>query len=156
MRDCPKGYISKQEFSAIYKNYFPFGDSTKYASMIFQLIDIDQNNEIDFEEFIQALNVSAKGTVEERLEVSFKLFDLDEDDRISPAEMLAVVDSIYRMVGPTQVLSEDEDTPNKRVEKVFRLMDKDHDGFLSKQEFLDGARNDPMIMNSLNLYAGMV
>lgn len=51
------------------------------------------------------------------------MFDLDEDGFISQAEMLAIVDSIYRMVGQTQVLPDDEATATLRVQKVFRLMD---------------------------------
>ena len=44
--------------------------------------------------------------------------------------MLAIVDSIYRMVGQTQVLPEDEATAPLRVDKVFRLMDLVHDNEL--------------------------
>jgi Ca2+-binding EF-hand superfamily protein len=51
------------------------------------------------------------------------MFDLDEDGFISQAEMLAIVDSIYRMVGQSQPLPEDEATAPMRVEKVFKLMD---------------------------------
>lgn len=57
---------------------------------------------------------------------SFRLFDLDEDGYISQAEMLAIVDSIYRMVGQVQPLPVDESTATMRVEKVFRLMDLVH------------------------------
>jgi Ca2+-binding EF-hand superfamily protein len=61
--------------------------------------------------------------MEEKLAWSFKLFDLDEDGYISKAEMLAIVDAIYRMVGHAQELPDDEATATLRVEKVFRLMD---------------------------------
>ena len=61
--------------------------------------------------------------MEEKLAWSFKLFDLDEDGYISKAEMLAIVDAIYRMVGQAQVMPDDEATATLRVEKVFRLMD---------------------------------
>ena len=35
------------------------------------------------------------------------MFDLDEDGVISKAEMLAIVDSIYRMIGDTDKLQEE-------------------------------------------------
>ncbi|KAJ2993715.1 hypothetical protein HDV02_002118 [Globomyces sp. JEL0801] len=108
IKDCPKGSLQKQDFLRIYKDYFPFGDY------------VDKNGVLDFEEFIKSIDISARGTIEER---SFKLFDLDEDGYISQAEMLAIVDSIYRMVGQTNDLPDDEKTPTDRVEKVFRLMD---------------------------------
>jgi hypothetical protein len=67
-KDFPKGYIEKQEFHLIYKQYFPFGDPLKYASFVFDFLDIDNDGKLSFEEFIVSLDVSAKGTTEEKLE----------------------------------------------------------------------------------------
>ena len=38
--------------------------------------------------------------------------------------MLRIVDAIYQMVGTMVTLPADEDTPEKRVNKIFTLMDK--------------------------------
>jgi Ca2+-binding EF-hand superfamily protein len=89
-------------------------------------------------------------------EGSFSLFDLDEDGMISRAEMLAIVDSIYRMIGDTDKLAEDERTAIARVDKIFHTMDVDKDGYLSKQEFLDGGKQDPIVLNALNFYADLL
>ena len=53
-------------------------------------------------------------------------------------------------------LPEDEATPEKRVRKIFRMMDKDENGYLDKDEFREGSMKDESIVSALSLYDGMV
>lgn len=174
LKDCPSGMLTKEEFQKIYKQFFPFGDPSSFADYVFNVFDADKSGSIDFKEFICALSVTSRGKMEDKLDWAFQLYDIDGDGKISYEEMLSIVEAIYKMVSlltyfvwlrranqPSQVgsmvkLPEDEDTPEKRVRKIFRMMDKDENGSLDMAEFKEGSKRDETIVSALSLYDGLV
>jgi Ca2+-binding EF-hand superfamily protein len=91
------------------------------------------------------------------------LYDIDKDGFITYDEMLQIVSSIYKMTGQMVKLPADEDTPEKvgrliyqiylftiqnlqRVDKIFRNMDRDKDAKLTYDEFVEGSKQDPTIV----------
>ncbi|GJJ75724.1 neuronal calcium sensor 1 [Entomortierella parvispora] len=156
IKDCPSGELDKTEFQKIYKQFFPFGDPSTFADYVFNVFDSNKNGKIEFKEFIVALSVTSRGDLEDKLQWAFQLYDIDNDQTITFNEMLSIVDAIYKMVGTMVKLPPDEDTPHKRVSKIFALMDKDSDGRLTFEEFKEGSMKDPTIVQALSLYDGLV
>lgn len=149
MKDCPSGQLHQEEFERIYQQFFPFGDPSKFAAFVFKVFDKNADGCISFKEFITALSITSRGTLDEKLEWAFSLYDLDKDGYITRDEMLHIVESIYRMVGKMVDLPEDEDTASKRVDKIFQKMDKNDDGRLTMEEFREGSKCDPWIVQAL-------
>ncbi|KAG6809286.1 Neuronal calcium sensor 1 [Tricholoma furcatifolium] len=150
-KDCPSGHLNKEEFGRIYKQFFPFGDPGDFADYVFNVFDGDKSGTIDFTEFICALSVTSRGRLEEKLKWAFQLYDIDKDGTITYDEMLQIVQSIYKMTGEMVKLPPDEDTPEKRVDKIFRNMDRDKDARLTFEEFVEGSKQDPTIVQASNL-----
>jgi len=155
-KDCPDGRLDQDEFSRIYKQFFPSGYPSDFSTYMFGLFDTNNDGFIDFEEFITALSVTGRGSFDEKTTWAFKLYDIDKDGVISRAEMLQIVQSIYKMTGGVIKLPPDEDTPEKRTDKIFRMMDMDNNGTLSYEKFAEGSKRDPHIMKAISLYDGLL
>ena len=67
------------------------------------------------------LSVLARGTVEEKLEWAFGLYDIDGDGVIGRDEMLNIVTSIYDMIGKCAVPSVDETAIVEHVDNIFQV-----------------------------------
>ena len=157
LRDCPLGQLSEEEFVKVYKQFFPFGDPTDYCHYLFRVFDLDNSKYIDFKEFIIALSITSRGTEEQKINWSFKMYDYKKEGKIGYKEILPIVRATYKMVGPMVELPEDQQTPEARVDRYFQLLGKDKNtDKLDLNDFKKLAQLDSGIAAALNSYLGLV
>ena len=75
------------------------------------------------------------------------MYDSDGNGKIDKKEMEKIIVAIYDLIGETNRKGENE--PKKRVELIFKKIDKDNNGYLSKDEFVEGCIGDPILMKFL-------
>ncbi|XP_047590079.1 guanylyl cyclase-activating protein 2 isoform X1 [Lutra lutra] len=115
-----------------------------------------QDNTIDFLEYVAALNLVLRGTLEHKLKWTFKIYDKDCNGHIDRRELLDIVEAIYKLKKACRVEMECERqeqmlTPEEVVDRIFLLLDENGDGQLSLNEFMEGARRDKWVMKMLQM-----
>jgi len=138
-------------------------DDSPFVERLFTLLDVNHDGTIDLQEFVVGLSVLCKGTVEEKLELSFKAYDIDGSGTISKDELAAMFKSAwisgFRALCATHGnddLSMDdlnefsEEMATLFAENAFETLDTNGDGMLSFEEFKEFAMAEPKITATLN------
>lgn len=113
-----------------------------FLKRLFAAFGGNEDKSIDFSEFVDGLSIFIKGTPEEKLKLSFKLYDLDKDGYISKEELEKV------MLQLSQVLSKNEDQSEEiqnAIDFMFQDFDLDGDGKLSFNEYKLSAIKEPLV-----------
>nr|XP_023694310.1 calsenilin-like isoform X2 [Paramormyrops kingsleyae] len=154
--ECPSGLVDEETFKTIYSQFFPQGDATTYAHFLFNAFDVDRNGSIRFEDFVIGLSVLLRGSVTEKLNWAFNLYDINKDGYITKEEMLAIMKSIYDMMGRYTYPTVRDDAPSEHVEKFFQKMDRNRDGVVTIDEFIETCQKDENIMSSMQLFENVI
>ncbi|CAG5109983.1 Oidioi.mRNA.OKI2018_I69.chr2.g4441.t1.cds [Oikopleura dioica] len=132
MWDCPAGELSREDFIDIYASFFEKGDACDFANIIFKVFDINGDGTIDFEEFLSALSITSKGTMDEKLEWAFQVYDVDNTGTINREKMKQIVRAMITMAG--------DKNPQE----------DDGNGMLSKEDFISAAKRGEGIIQALS------
>ncbi|XP_076846440.1 Kv channel interacting protein 3a, calsenilin isoform X5 [Brachyhypopomus gauderio] len=154
--ECPSGLVDEETFKTIYSQFFPQGDATTYAHFLFNAFDLDRNGSIRFEDFVIGLSVLLRGSVTEKLNWAFNLYDINKDGYITKEEMLLIMKSIYDMMGRYTYPTVRDDAPFEHVEKFFQKMDRNRDGVVTIEEFIETCQKDDNIMSSMQLFENVI
>ena len=76
------------------------------------------------------------------------MYDVDGNGFIELSEMMKLVKSIFQMMNNTNAHRAHLD-PVERAKAIFKLMDRDGDGRVSREEFISTCAADPKILNLL-------
>jgi len=150
-QECPTGLVDEDAFKAIFAQFFPQGDATQYAHYVFNTIKQNASGQISFEEFLGILSKVSRGSIQEKLQWIFGLYDLNGDGLITKNEMLDVVTSIYEMLGRNTTPQVEENSAKEHVERIFHQIDMNQDGVVTIDELVEWCSRDERILQSLEM-----
>ncbi|TEA23002.1 hypothetical protein DBR06_SOUSAS13110045, partial [Sousa chinensis] len=127
-------------------------DASTYAHYLFHAFDTTQTGSVKFEDFVTALSILLRGTVHEKLRWTFNLYDINKDGYINKEEMMDIVKAIYDMMGKYTYPVLKEDTPRQHVDVFFQKMDKNKDGIVTLDEFLESCQEVRRDLGAENFY----
>ncbi|KAG8591562.1 hypothetical protein GDO81_000217 [Engystomops pustulosus] len=107
-------------------------------------------------DFVMGLSTLLRGTIQEKLNWAFNLYDINKDGYITKEEMLDIMKAIYDMMGKCTYPLVREDTPKQHVENFFQKMDINKDGVVTIEEFIESCQKDENIMCSMQLFENVI
>lgn len=149
--DCPNGYVNEETFKSIYGQFFPLGDVNNYAHFLFRAFDCDEDGQINFEQFIITLSTLLRGSLEDRLKWTFRLYDVNDNGYLTREEMALIIKSIYSMLGKgTHNFTEKH--CEQHASDIFSKFDTHQNGIITIEEFCDTCSKDESIMASMRVF----
>uniref|UniRef100_T1J5U2 EF-hand domain-containing protein n=1 Tax=Strigamia maritima TaxID=126957 RepID=T1J5U2_STRMM len=148
-QECPSGIVNEETFKSIYAQFFPQGDVSHYAEYVFKTFDHDHSGAISFEDFVVGLSVLSRGSLNEKLQWTFNLYDINGDGFITKDELYDIVTSIYDLVGNKFEANMEETATRNHVDRVFQMLDLNKDGVITMDEFIDSLSKDAGVVKSL-------
>ncbi|XP_041838346.1 Kv channel-interacting protein 2-like isoform X1 [Melanotaenia boesemani] len=154
--ECPSGIVNEETFKTIYSQFFPQGDSSMYAHFLFEAFDTHNHGSVNFEDFVVSLSIILRGSMTDKLNWAFNLYDLNKDGCITREEMTDIMHSIYDMMGKYTYPSMKDSAPKEHVDSFFQKMDKNNDGVVTIEEFLETCQKDVNIMQSMHMFDNVI
>ncbi|XP_029287736.1 Kv channel-interacting protein 2-like [Cottoperca gobio] len=154
--ECPSGVVNEETFKSIYSQFFPHGDSTMYAHFLFEAFDTHSNGSVSFEDFVVSLSIILRGSITDKLNWAFNLYDLNKDGCITREEMTDIMRSIYDMMGKYTYPCMRDNASKEHVDTFFQKMDKNNDGVVTIEEFLETCQKDESIMQSMHMFDNVI
>ncbi|EFO14044.2 hypothetical protein LOAG_14480 [Loa loa] len=91
--------ICRESFRNIYANIFPHGDAEQFADLIFDNIVCQHAEYVTFTDFIMAYSILSRGTMEEKLNWMYKLYDPRNTGKIEWEQIFRIITATDDLIG---------------------------------------------------------
>ncbi|XP_072551236.1 guanylyl cyclase-activating protein 2-like [Salminus brasiliensis] len=150
--ECPSGKLHLHEFKRIFGiTSNSTAEESAYMENVFRSFDANNDNTIDFMEYVAALHLVLRGRLEDKLKWSFKVYDRDGNGKLDKQEVKHLIKIIYKLRQHDRQHDTEKLSPDQICDRIFELLDQNNDGQISLQEFIEGAQKDKWVLEQLRL-----
>jgi len=162
----PTGELTKTEF--VRDNVDFRGGTPAFWEKIFDNLDQDRDGKVSMQEYLTALSMHMKAPLDDRLAYVFGIFDSDGSGCLDRKEVRSLVGTLFnevqleggigkssaRSVHPSVAALQEKvnaSDPVAVANELFDKMDRNKDGEVSLEEFVDACHSDPLIRSMFTL-----
>ncbi|KJH44132.1 EF hand [Dictyocaulus viviparus] len=146
----PNAVINKEILREKFAELFPHGDVELYSDLLFDSFDNDGNGTINFQEFVKALSVLCRGTLDEKLNWLYKFYDPKGKGEITWHRLFHVITAMDDLMGKKARPISTREQRAQHAHKVFQKFDIGKRGHISKEDFLTVCKTDQHILESMS------
>lgn len=106
---------------------------------------------ITFADYAHALSNLLRGSVEEKIDFVFRLYDLNNDNVITLDELSKIFFAVYRLLGDNVNLKHDQLTYEAQAEKLYNKIDLKQTGSITREQFHEYCIKDTTIVDTIKM-----
>ncbi|XP_058832738.1 calaxin-like [Topomyia yanbarensis] len=133
--------VGRHQLDMVFDMAFGISDGVTVAR-IYNALDKGVTSHVTMEQWVLMLSLFLRGTIDEKIDHCFKVYDIGGEGVIRREHMLVLLKGSF-----VKEHEEDADEENKDLaEIILRKLDMDRDGAISRNDFREAVRKEPEFM----------
>ncbi|CAJ0583618.1 unnamed protein product, partial [Mesorhabditis spiculigera] len=146
----PNAVINRENVREKFAELFPQGDIEHYADLLFDTFDDDGSGVINFQEFVRALSVLCRGTMDEKLNWLYKVYDPKNKGEITWHRLFYVITATDDLIGRKARPATSREQRAERANLIFEKFDLGKKGRITKADFFTVCKTDRQVLDSIS------
>lgn len=144
------GRLSREEFR---DGLGSLGMDVEFAAILFNAFDTNGDGNISKDEFLTAMAVMLHpDDTEQQVSMAFDAYDTNKDGKLDLQEITQVIRAMFAAMVKLGIRKVNaEPTPESAAAGLFRAMDVDAKGYVTKENYLWLARENPDLLKKIGL-----
>ncbi|CAF1546533.1 unnamed protein product [Didymodactylos carnosus] len=150
LQQCPDDTqtMNKEQFCKFYRELRPQENVNRLSECVFRAFDLNGDHGVSFTEFLMAFFATTEAPLEQKLRYAFNVYDIDHNSSIDRNEILLVLRSMFELLGMDA--KPDKYSYEMCADNIMKNLDVNSDERISKEEFIEGLKNDPFLRSLMN------